>query len=144
MTSNLFVKRLLRFVGLFLSVLTLTSVLATVHVQAQPDLGDRAEPTIVARTAATSLPVVSIQQLPTEARATIRRIRQGGPFPYTKDGTVFRNRERLLPQAANGYYREYTVTTPGRRDRGAQRIITGQQGEIYYTGDHYASFVRVQ
>jgi ribonuclease T1 len=143
MTSNLFVKRLLRFVGLFLSILTLTSVLATVHVQAQPDLHGRAEPTIVARTAA-PLPVVSIQQLPAEARTTIQLIRQGGPFPYPKDGTVFRNRERLLPQAAIGYYREYTVKTPGRRDRGARRLVTGQQGEIYYTGDHYASFVRVQ
>jgi len=89
-------------------------------------------------------PAVTVERLPSEARSTINLIRKGGPFPYTKDGTVFRNRERRLPQAATGYYREYTVKTPGSRDRGARRIVTGQKGEIYYTDDHYASFVRVQ
>ncbi|PSB29038.1 ribonuclease domain-containing protein [Stenomitos frigidus] len=145
MTSNPLIKRLLQFVSLFLTVLTLTSLVSTFHVQAQPDLDLRnhAETAIVAR-ATVTIPAVRANQLPPEARTTIQLIRQGGPFPYPKDGTVFRNRERLLPQAAIGYYREYTVKTPGRRDRGARRIITGQQGEIYYTGDHYASFVRVQ
>jgi len=89
-------------------------------------------------------PAVTVERLPSEARSTINLIRKGGPFPYTKDGTVFRNRERRLPQAATGYYREYTVKTLGSRDRGARRIVTGQKGEIYYTDDHYASFVRVQ
>lgn len=89
-------------------------------------------------------PVVHVAELPREGRATYELIRQGGPFPYGKDGSVFGNRERLLPQARRGFYREYTVPTPGSRDRGARRIVCG--GPIraphacYYTADHYASF----
>ena len=88
---------------------------------------------------------VSIGQLPPEARRTHQLIRDGGPFPYSKDGTVFGNRERLLPRAPRGYYREYTVPTPGSRDRGARRIVCGGQrpaapDACYYTDDHYASF----
>lgn len=84
--------------------------------------------------------------LPGEALDTHRLIRAGGPFPYpTKDGSVFGNRERLLPSQARGYYREYTVPTPGSRDRGARRIVCGGQqptapDACYYTDDHYASF----
>jgi ribonuclease T1 len=63
--------------------------------------------------------------LPPEARHTHRLILKGGPFPYDKDGTVFGNRERLLPRKARGYYREYTVKTPGARNRGAKRIVCG-------------------
>lgn len=83
------------------------------------------------------------QTLPPEARETLGLIERGGPFPYRKDGTVFQNRERRLPQQARGYYREYTVPTPGERDRGARRIVAGQPGEYYYTADHYRSFKRV-
>jgi len=88
---------------------------------------------------------VSIGQLPAEARRTQQLIRDGGPFPYSKDGTVFGNRERLLPRAPRGYYREYTVPTPGSRDRGARRIVCGGQRPVapdacYYSDDHYASF----
>ena len=79
-------------------------------------------------------------RLPAEARQTLELIDAGGPFPYAKDGTVFGNFERLLPEHKRGYYREYTVTTPGSRDRGARRIVTGQGDEIYYTDDHYNSF----
>jgi ribonuclease T1 len=91
---------------------------------------------------------VALAQLPPEARATERLIRAGGPFPYEKDGTVFGNRERLLPDQARGYYREYTVRTPGARDRGARRIVCGgrqptEPEACYYTGDHYASFQRI-
>lgn len=86
---------------------------------------------------------VRIEQLPPEARATLRLIERGGPFPYRKDGTVFGNRERLLPLHSHGYYREYTVPTPGSRDRGARRIVAGSQGEHYYTSDHYRSFRRI-
>jgi ribonuclease T1 len=82
--------------------------------------------------------------LPPEARATLDRIDQGGPFPYRKDGTTFGNRERLLPLRERGYYREYTVPTPGRRDRGARRIVAGARGERYYTEDHYRSFKRIR
>lgn len=83
---------------------------------------------------------VTAAQLPAEARATLALIDQGGPFPYAKDGVVFGNFERLLPKQQRGYYHEYTVKTPGERDRGARRIVTGQGGEIYYTDDHYKSF----
>ncbi|MFJ8505221.1 ribonuclease domain-containing protein [Streptomyces avermitilis] len=79
-------------------------------------------------------------QLPAEARQTLARIDRGGPFPYAMDGAVFGNFERLLPRHQRGYYHEYTVKTPGSRDRGARRIVTGQSDEIYYTDDHYKSF----
>lgn len=79
-------------------------------------------------------------QLPTEARQTLALIDKGGPFPYARDGVVFGNFEGLLPKQQRGYYHEYTVPTPGSRDRGARRIVTGRGGEIYYTDDHYNSF----
>jgi guanyl-specific ribonuclease Sa len=84
--------------------------------------------------------------LPPEAVTTLAAIERGGPFPYDRDGTVFQNRERRLPEQPRGYYREYTVTTPGSRDRGARRIVTGgQPPEIYYyTDDHYRTFRRVE
>jgi ribonuclease T1 len=86
---------------------------------------------------------IPLAQLPAEARETLRLIRSGGPFPYAKDGIAFGNRERLLPRRPHGYYREYTVRTPGTRDRGARRIISGQAGEQYYTDNHYRSFKRI-
>jgi ribonuclease T1 len=89
------------------------------------------------------LPAVPAAALPAEARATLVLIDRGGPFPYAKDGAVFGNFERELPGQARGYYHEYTVRTPGERDRGARRIVTGQRGEIYYTDDHYNSFKAV-
>ncbi|MET9011111.1 ribonuclease domain-containing protein [Streptomyces olivaceoviridis] len=79
-------------------------------------------------------------RLPAEARGTLALIDKGGPFPYAKDGTVFGNFERLLPEHRRGYYHEYTVPTPGSHDRGARRIVTGQGGEFYYSDDHYESF----
>jgi ribonuclease T1 len=82
-------------------------------------------------------------ELPSEARETLALIRQGGPFPYPRDGIVFSNRERLLPAAPRGTYREYTVRTPGRRDRGARRIIASRGDVFYYTDDHYRSFRRI-
>ncbi len=80
--------------------------------------------------------------LPPEAIDTLALIQRGGPFPYRKDGTTFHNRERLLPARPRGYYREYTVPTPGSRDRGARRIVTGGDPPevFYYTADHYRSF----
>jgi ribonuclease T1 len=91
---------------------------------------------------------VSLADLPLQARQTHQLILQGGPFPYAKDGTVFGNRERLLAKQPRGYYREYTVKTPGSRDRGARRIVCGgtpptQPQACYYTADHYASFNRI-
>ncbi|WP_406224319.1 ribonuclease domain-containing protein [Streptomyces canus] len=86
------------------------------------------------------LATVQESKLPAEARQILELIDRGGPFPYAKDGSVFGNFERLLPAHQRGYYHEYTVPTPGSRDRGARRIVTGQGGEIYYTDDHYDSF----
>ena len=89
------------------------------------------------------LRVVTRDWLPPEARETLALIEQGGPFPYRQDGSIFQNRERLLPRKPAGYYREYTVVTPGSPDRGARRLVTGDGGEIYYTADHYRSFAWV-
>ena len=86
---------------------------------------------------------ISLSKLPVEAQQTIRLVKAGGPFPYERDGAVFGNREGLLPKRERGYYREYTVRTPGARDRGARRIVAGRGGEYYYTDDHYRSFRRI-
>ncbi len=93
-------------------------------------------------------PVITLAALPVEGQKTYQLILAGGPFPYDKDGVVFGNRERILPSKTRGYYREYTVKTPGARNRGARRIICGGK-EVklpdlcYYTADHYASFSRI-
>lgn len=92
--------------------------------------------------------VVAISALPAEARTTLELIRAGGPFPYSRDGVVFSNREHLLPAQPRGYYHEYTVPTPGARTRGARRIICGgdvtARSECYYSDDHYQSFRKIQ
>ncbi len=91
--------------------------------------------------------VIPVAELPKQGRQTYELIRQGGPFPYEKDGAVFGNRERLLPGERRGFYREYTVITPGSRDRGARRIVCGGPARTpyacYYTADHYASFRKI-
>jgi ribonuclease T1 len=86
------------------------------------------------------LPAISESALPAEARRTLALIRTGGPYSYTQDDQTFGNFERVLPRKASGYYREYTVPTPGESDRGARRIVAGAGGENYYTQDHYDSF----
>lgn len=96
-----------------------------------------------------ALDSVALAALPPEARQTLQLIRQGGPFPYPrKDGSTFNNFEKLLPQKPRGHYREYTVPTPGARNRGARRIVAGSppatSGEYYYTDDHYRSFRRIR
>ena len=95
-----------------------------------------------------AVPTVALATLPDEARQTEMLIRKGGPFDYAKDGGVFGNREKLLPAQGRGYYREYTVKTPGASDRGARRIVCGgsqptKPDACYYTADHYASFARI-
>ena len=91
---------------------------------------------------------IAVSQLPAEAQQTLVLIKQGGPFPYPKDGVVFGNYEGLLPKQKRGYYHEFTVKTPRARNRGARRIIAGgaasSSGEYYYTDNHYASFRRIQ
>lgn len=99
--------------------------------------------TASASTASDGLPTVAATDLPAEAQETLRLIAQGGPFAYDRDGVVFSNFEGLLPHQPTGYYHEYTVETPGSDDRGARRIVTGQDGQRYYTEDHYASFSRI-
>lgn len=123
-------------------------------VRADPG-ADRADPAVStqasppasapARTsaAASKLGTVPVTALPAEARQTLRRIDRGGPFPYERDGSVFGNVERVLPRQPSGWYREYTVPTPGESDRGARRIVAARDGTRYYTADHYATFVIV-
>jgi len=95
-----------------------------------------------------ALDEIRLAELPREARDTLVLIRRGGPFPHAKDGTIFGNRERLLPRQPRGYYTEYTVPTPGARDRGARRIVAGGDprvsGEYWWTPDHYRSFRRIR
>lgn len=87
---------------------------------------------------------VSEAELPSEARDTLRLIQQGGPFSYPRDGVVFGNFEHRLPPQPRGYYHEYTVKTPGARNRGARRIVCGSLPECYYSGDHYRTFFRIK
>lgn len=101
----------------------------------------------LARTA-DPLPEVAAGTLPKEAREVLVLIRAGGPFPYERDGVTFGNRERMLPLQPKGYYREYTVRTPGTRSRGARRIVCGgppaKPDACYYTSDHYRSYSRIR
>ncbi|WP_020660949.1 ribonuclease domain-containing protein [Amycolatopsis benzoatilytica] len=90
------------------------------------------------------LAVKPLSSLPSQAADTWKLIQKGGPYPYPRnDDVVFQNRENVLPAQKNGYYHEYTVKTPGSPDRGARRLVTGAAKELYYTGDHYATFVVV-
>lgn len=91
-----------------------------------------------------ALAEIAVGELPAQARETVALIRKGGPFPFQRDGIVFGNFEKKLPVKTRGYYREYTVRTPGAKDRGARRIVAGRGGELYYTDDHYNSFRRIK
>ncbi len=96
---------------------------------------------VTATPAAAAVGSICYSDLPSQAYDTLELIEQGGPFPYSQDGSVFQNREGVLPSRSTGYYHEYTVKTPGSSTRGARRIVTGQQyEEDYYTSDHYATF----
>jgi ribonuclease T1 len=101
----------------------------------------------LARTAPESLAEVAVADLPREAREVLVQIRAGGPFAFERDGVVFGNRERILPQEPRGYYHEYTVRTPGSKGRGARRIVCGGPPTTpvacFYTADHYRSFARI-
>lgn len=101
------------------------------------------QPTAIVQQARSGLPTIRYQDLPKQAKETIALIEQDGPFPFERDGITFQNRERILPRQPSGYYREYTVITPGSSDRGARRIVAGTEGELYYTDDHYESFREV-
>jgi ribonuclease T1 len=122
----------LRVIKLFLFLITL----ALLHSWPAAVYGQDQSPATVNE--------ISIDELPKEARKTLELITQGGPFPYGRDGAVFGNFERRLPIKRRGYYREYTVSTPGRSDRGARRIVAGENGECYYTQDHYRTFRKIR
>lgn len=119
--------------------LLLLSILATTSVAARASHPDD------------DVPAIQATALPREARETLSLIKRGGPFPFRKDGSIFGNYERRLPVRSRGYYREYTVPTPGARDRGARRIVAGlggtsdvrYSGEYYFTDDHYFSFRKI-
>ena len=120
-----------------------TAALLSVLFVGGPVTASAAAPPTAAATAPSAAAVGSIcySVLPPQAHDTLDLIDSGGPFPYDQDGTVFQNREALLPSQSTGYYHEYTVITPGSDDRGARRIVTGDKSqEDYYTADHYESF----
>ncbi|MBM7057480.1 MULTISPECIES: ribonuclease [Streptomyces] len=125
------------------SAALLSLLLASGPVTAQAATPATTPTTSHSATAFRAMAVGSIcySALPSQAHDTLDLIEQGGPYPYEQDGTVFQNREGLLPDQSTGYYHEYTVITPGSDNRGARRIVTGEQTEEdYYTADHYASF----
>jgi len=105
-------------------------------------------PPAIARATPDALPDIAAADLPREGREVLALIRNGGPFRYDRDGVVFGNREHLLPAERNGYYHEYTVHTPGSKNRGARRIICGGPARTpdacFYTSDHYQSFKRIR
>ena len=103
-------------------------------------------PAVAGESATVKAPLQEIAagELPAQAQETIALIRKGGPYPHERDGIVFGNFEKLLPLKERGYYREYTVRTPGTKGRGARRIVAGRGGELYYTDDHYRSFRRIR
>jgi ribonuclease T1 len=113
-----------------LAILCILACIVAGHVAARSEARDQG-------------PTITVAQLPQEGRATLALIRRKGPFPYERDGVVFGNFERKLPIRERGYYREYTVPTPGLDHRGARRIVVGRNGELYYTQDHYRSFRRI-
>ncbi|MEU5048705.1 ribonuclease [Streptomyces sp. NPDC021096] len=127
--------RLARFAAL--AALASTLLVGTPAVAATPTAAGT--PAVVA--SVKTVGDICYSDLPSQAHDTLNLIDKGGPFPYPKDGTVFSNREGVLPKHNSGYYHEYTVKTPGSPDRGARRIVTGEKThEDYYTGDHYATF----
>lgn len=118
-----------RLIALFAVVFALASMPAQAGELPSPDKG--------------AIGIIAVAELSVEARDTLQAIKRGGPFAYPHDGVVFRNYERILPEQPRGYYREYTVKTPGARNRGARRIISGKPNEYYYTADHYKTFKRI-
>ena len=130
-------KRAAAFVMIGLFVLPL---IAGALVSVTDDGGSSTVVEAPPATQASDLPPIGLEELPVEAIDTLQLIAQGGPFPFDRDGVTFQNREGLLPPHPEGYYREYTVITPGEDDRGARRLVVGEANEVYYTDDHYESF----
>ena len=135
MINNPKTARIVAIVVIAMLVITLAASLFGCAA-AKPSASDSTDPE-------SGLKIVAVADLPKEAQATLELIDQGGPYPYSRDGVVFGNLEKLLPKHDRGYYHEYTVTTPGEKDRGARRIVTGNGGQRYYSDDHYKSFRRI-
>jgi len=148
------VNRTVTVVGGILTAVAVALVLAFAYLATgssptagppSPSAGTRAAHATPLPSSTDGLRWVRLSDLPGEARQTVALIDAGGPFPYAKDGATFNNFEGVLPKRVRGYYREYTVPTPGERDRGARRIVTGDHDrELFYTADHYDTFARVQ
>lgn len=125
----------------YLFFLVVALMVAALMLPAAAQLRDNAPETV--RRVQPTLAPIAAKDLPPEARDTLALIEKGGPFPFDRDGIVFGNFEKRLPIKERGYYREFTVKTPGLKHRGARRIVTGKGGEKYYSDDHYNSFKRV-
>lgn len=136
---------LLGIIALALIVLWATGAFARTTSGSNTPAAHTATQATEGRDPDSGLPWIAEQALPAEARTTLGLIDKGGPYPYPQsDDQTFSNAERILPRKERGYYREYTVKTPGSRDRGARRIVRGAAGELYYTDDHYQSFARIK
>ncbi|NWL32291.1 ribonuclease domain-containing protein [Paenarthrobacter nitroguajacolicus] len=149
-------NKLVAFAGLVIAVVVLVVAMVgggsltaptTAPPSGVPTAGQSTTPASGTATSAASavanpstLPTINASQLPKEARQTLALIAKGGPYPYDRDGVNFGNFEGLLPKKSGGFYKEYTVPTPGESDRGARRIIVGKDSAKYYTPDHYESF----
>ncbi|MDK9705957.1 MAG: hypothetical protein OEL83_02800 [Desulforhopalus sp.] len=122
-------KKLLVLIGLALLAYTFQGNITEVWHSLSPD----------------GKPSTTVETLPAELRTTLDLVKKGGPYPFSRDGVVFENRERLLPEMSRGYYREYTVPTPGANNRGARRLVSGGKPPevFYYTADHYRSFTKL-
>ena len=138
----------LRIAAALVGVLTLTGCAATMevgagHGGAAAGAVGAAQPVLAPGQPTSDLPTMTGDELPPEGIDTLELIAAGGPYPYDKDGSTFSNREGILPPQQSGFYSEYTVPTPGEDDRGARRIVGGDDGGRFYTADHYASFREV-
>lgn len=120
-----------------------TTVPSTSTTTVRPASTTSTTAAVASAEAVSDLPVASVDDLPDEALDTLALVEAGGPYPFDQDDGTFGNREGILPDAYDGYYREYTVVTPGEGDRGARRFVVGADGEVFYTDDHYESFVEV-
>jgi ribonuclease T1 len=134
MINNPKAARIVAVVVIAMMVITLAAALFGCSADAKTS--NEVDPT-------SGLEYVAVADLPEQAQDTLKLIDKGGPYPYSRDGVVFGNLEKILPKHDRGYYHEYTVKTPGENDRGARRIVTGNAGERYYTDDHYKSFRRI-
>jgi ribonuclease T1 len=108
-----------------------------------PSASPSPSPSAGSQTPRSGLPGIAVADLPKQARDTLALIDRGGPYPYSQDNTIFSNLERVLPERPKGYYREYTVVSPGSSSRGTRRLVVGAQGDIYFTADHYQTFRQV-